>query len=126
VTDERPVLGRAGEKCAARFLRRQGFRIVTRNYSCYAGEIDIVALDGKTVVFVEVKTRTGADHADPEDAVNQPKQKRIGRVAAAFLRQTRSKGRDCRFDIVTVVVDESGEMTVEHIPDAFVPEIDLP
>ena len=124
-SDERLALGRVGEKRAARFLRRKGFRIVTRNYSCYAGEVDIVALDGKTIVFVEVKTRTGSVHADPEDAVDRAKRNRIGRIAATFLRQTQSERRDYRFDIVSIVADDAGKMTVEHFPDAFVPEIDL-
>jgi putative endonuclease len=74
--DIRSILGRSGERRAEKYLRRQGYRLVARNYRCPIGELDLIFLDGKTVVFVEVKTRTGAEHADPQDAVNRGKQDR--------------------------------------------------
>lgn len=117
--DDRAALGRRGEKQAERYLRRLGYRIVTRNYTCPLGEIDLVALDGKIVVFVEVKTRSDRDHADPEDAVNPSKQKRLIRAARFFIQQTRSEDRMVRFDVVGIVVDEQGRFVIEHTPDAF-------
>lgn len=119
--DDRAGLGVAGEKAAERFLRKRKLRTVTRNYRCPAGEIDLISLDGDTIVFVEVKTRTGREHADPEDAVNPGKQQRIRRSADFFLRQTGSEDRQYRFDIVAVIVDNAGELMIEHFPDAFTP-----
>lgn len=118
--DDRAGLGRKGEKQAERFLRRRrGYRIVTRNYVCPAGEIDLVALDGDCIVFVEVKTRTDARHADPQDAVNAVKRRHMMRCAEFFLRQTGSEHRGYRFDVVAITRDENGHMTIEHLDDAF-------
>ena len=119
--DDRAGLGRAGEKRAERFLRRHRYRIVTRNYRCPTGEIDLVALDGRTVVFVEVKTRADREHADPQDAVNSAKQRRLLKSAEFFLRQTDSQDRPCRFDVIAITLDDDAEMKVEHITDAFAP-----
>jgi putative endonuclease len=117
--DDRAALGRAGEKESERFLRRLGYRIVCRNYRCPGGEIDLVALDDKTIVFVEVKTRTGREHADPEDAVNPAKRRHMIASAKYFIRQTNSHGRACRFDILALTVNQNGTLDVEHFPSAF-------
>ena len=119
--DPRAELGRAGEKSAVRFLRRKRYRIVARNYRCPMGEIDIVALDGATIVFVEVKTRSDREYADPQDAVNAAKQRRLVRAAKVFLQHTRSQGRACRFDIVAVTLDGQKAYEIEHFVNAFVP-----
>ncbi len=117
--DDRAGLGIAGEKHAVRFLRRMGYRLVTRNYRCAVGEIDIVALDGPVIVFVEVKTRSSRQHADPEDAVNAVKQARLSRAARFFLRQTRCEGRAARFDVLAITCEAGDCMNVEHFPHAF-------
>lgn len=117
--DDRANLGRAGERHAERFLRSRRYRIVTRNYVCPAGEIDLIALDGRTVVFVEVKTRTGREHADPQDAVNAAKREHLMRSALFFLRQTRAEDRACRFDVLALVVGPDGSIETEHLIDAF-------
>jgi len=120
--DDRAGLGRAGEKHAERFLRRRlGYRIVTRNYQCPAGEIDLVALDETTVVFVEVKSRTHRRHADPQDAVNPAKQRRLLKSAEFFLRHTDAEDRACRFDVIAIAMDDNRNMELEHIKDAFAP-----
>ncbi|GMU22066.1 MAG: UPF0102 protein [Phycisphaerae bacterium] len=119
--DDRANLGRLGEREAERFLRRRRFRTVTRNYRCPVGELDLVVLDGAVIVFVEVKTRTGREHADPEDAVNSGKQHRLMRAARYFLRQTGSEGRACRFDIVAITRGPDGRLELEHLPNAFTP-----
>lgn len=118
--DDRAGLGLQGERAAEKFLRKLGYKIVTRNYRCAAGEIDLVALDGAIIVFVEVKTRTGSQHADPQDAVNPDKQRHIQRAAQFFLRQTHSEERDYRFDIIAIVVDDTG-LHLEHLVEAFTP-----
>ena len=102
MADERKALGAAGEKVAERFLRRQRYTIVDRNYRTPAGEIDLVALDGQTVVFVEVKTRTGTAHGSPFDAVDGRKQRQIIRAARHFLAAKRLLDRPARFDVVGV------------------------
>ena len=112
-------LGKAGERRAERFLRKLGYRSVTRNYRCSTGEIDLVALDGRTIVFVEVKTRTGAEHADPQDAVTSVKQKRLISAAKAFIQQTHSQGRACRFDIVAITMADNKSEKIEHFQNAF-------
>lgn len=117
--DDRAQLGQAGEKHAARFLRKLGYRLVTRNYRCPMGEIDLVMLDGHVIVFVEVKTRSSDEFANPEDAVTPEKQRRLTRSAQFFLRQTRSNGRACRFDVMAITLDNAGGMSVEHFKSAF-------
>ena len=112
-------LGQAGERHAERFLRKLGYRTVTRNYRCSTGEIDLVVLDGKMIVFVEVKTRTGAEHADPQDAVTRIKQQRVISAAKAFIQQTRSQGRACRFDVVAITMAGEKPGKIEHFPNAF-------
>ncbi len=119
--DIRSILGRSGERRAEKYLRRLGYRLVARNYRCPMGELDLILLDGKTIVFVEVKTRTGNDHADPEDAVNRSKQERIGRCARFFLRQTQSEDRVCRFDVLALTEQDGEPTRIEHFIDAFVP-----
>jgi putative endonuclease len=104
-----------------KYLRRKGYRLVSRNYRCPAGEIDLIVLDGEVVVFVEVKTRTGSAHADPQDAVNSTKQRHIAQAARFFLRQSDSLDRPFRFDVIAITVDAHGQMNIDHFEDAFIP-----
>ena len=99
---ERQLLGIDGERCAERFVRRQRYVILQRNYRCPAGEVDLVALDGRTIVFIEVKTRTQEDFGSPLDAVDLRKQRQIRRAAQYFLSVHRLHDRDARFDVVGV------------------------
>ena len=119
--DARKVLGADGEKAAEEFLRRQRYRIVERNYRCPVGEVDLIALDGKTVVFVEVKTRKGAGFGSPLEAVNPRKQAQVSRAAQYFLTAHRLHDRAARFDVVGVWW-EDGRPTCELVRNAF----DLP
>lgn len=96
-------LGSAGEDHAADYLRQQGWRILVRNYRHRLGEIDLIALDGDTIVFVEVKTRSGASHGLPLDAVHHDKQQRITRIALAYLKQCGWLERRSRFDVISIV-----------------------
>ncbi len=115
------ILGTRGERIAARLLRRSGYRIVTRNYKCFAGEIDLIAVDDDTLVFVEVKTRASADAAFPEANVNRHKQRQITRVARAYVAAKEVTERPCRFDVVSVLLDGKSEPVVEHFVNAFEP-----
>ncbi len=118
----RRSLGQRGEDVAARFLRRQGFRILRRNYRSRLGEVDLIASDGDTLVFVEVKTRATSDHGEPFEAVTLDKQRRLARLALEYLKQNSGLDRRCRFDVVSVVW--SGEGTppeIQHFRAAFEP-----
>ncbi|MCP4590575.1 MAG: YraN family protein [bacterium] len=114
-------LGRLGEKLGARFLRRRGHRVLARNYTCTAGEIDLIMLDAPTVVFVEVKTRRADGASWPEDAVHTRKRRRITAAAKCYLKQTGAEARPCRFDVVAVVLGEGRKPEIEHFVDAFGP-----
>ncbi len=111
-------VGRGGESLAALFLRLKGYRIEARNWRCPLGEIDIVAWDRDTLVFVEVKTRTGRAAGAPEDAVTARKQQRLARLAQAYLAIARCDLPPCRFDVIAV---ESGRgiPRLRHLRAAF-------
>jgi putative endonuclease len=111
-------LGRMGERAAEKHLRRNGFRIVARNFRAAGAEIDIVAMDGDTLVFVEVKTRQSFAAGAPEEAVDSRKQTRMRRAAQAFATRYRADEYDMRFDIVAI--DASGKrMEIELLRNAF-------
>jgi len=118
--DPRQRLGRDGEALAERELRGRGLEVVERRYRSRCGEIDLVALDGEQVVFVEVKARRGRGFGLPAEAVGRHKRRRIGRVALAFLQRRGWLERRCRFDVVEVFVrGGAGSADVRHIVDAF-------
>lgn len=110
----RKRLGSEGETMAQIHLERLGWRIVARNYRCAAGEMDMIAEDPTTpeptLVFLEVKTRRGARHGSPREAVDHRKQQRLAAVAQIFLGERAAGGEEpaCRFDIVEVYVGADG------------------
>ncbi len=116
--DGRGDLGRRGEALAAEALRAQGFTIVERNFRCRAGEIDLVALDGPTLVFVEVRSRRGDRMGTPLESIDPRKQARLTRVARHFLAARGHAERDVRFDVVGVRFD-ADPPAVEHMRGAF-------
>jgi putative endonuclease len=111
------ALGNKGEEIAAKYLKKKGYKILKRNYAAPSGEIDIVARDGGTVVFVEVKARTDDRFGLPAEAVGSKKQQKLRSVALHYLQKLR-KQPPARFDIVSVYVKDGGE-EIEHIRDAF-------
>ena len=111
------LLGREGEDLAARFLMKQVYRILERNYSTRIGEIDLVALHDGAVVFVEVKTRTSDAFGAPELAVTPRKQQRMVKAALAYIKQRKLHQVPCRFDVVAITT--TAEQEVEHIQNAF-------
>jgi putative endonuclease len=112
--------GASGEKLAARFLRRNGFKILYRNFRGRSGgEIDLVCRDGETLVFVEVKTRSREDFGRPIDAVDRDKQKRISRGGLAWLRMLDDPDILFRFDVVEVIMTKEAEPRLELIRNAF-------
>lgn len=118
----RPLpLGLRGERYAARYLRRKGYKIVARGTRSRHGELDLVAVDGRTVVFVEVKTRQQATDESPAAAVTLEKQRRIARAALVFLKSHGLLENPARFDVVAIVWPEAARKPakVEHFVNAF-------
>ena len=113
-------LGARGEKLAARYLRRHGFKILYRNFrGRQGGEIDLVCRDRDTLAFVEVKTRTREDFGRPLDAVNRSKQRRISLGALAWLRLLGNPDILFRFDVVEITMADAAAPRVELIRNAF-------
>lgn len=102
---ERKEIGAFGEKTAREWLKKNGYAIIARNYSCRAGEIDIIACRGGTLVFAEVKTRTGDAFGTPAEAVDRTKQQHMKRAAQWYLQEHRITDTPVRFDVVEVLID---------------------
>lgn len=114
------TLGERGELAAERLLKRLGYKIVGRRVRFDRGELDLVAVDGRVVVFVEVKTRTNTDKGTPAEAVDHEKQRAMTRAAQLYLKRHGLMGYAARFDVVTVTwADPQGEPAVEHFRSAF-------
>lgn len=118
------AVGRYGEDVAARHLVEAGFVIITRNWRCKSGEVDIVAYDGPTLVFCEVKTRSSIAYGAPAEAVSSAKAARIRHLAILWLDEhrqtlTQSAWPELRFDVVSVLRARRGAASVEHLQAAF-------
>lgn len=102
------ALGRRGEDLAHRYLRKQGFTIVARNYRLAAGdgEADLIAWEKETLVFVEVKSRKSDQHGPPERAIDDRKRQHLKRIAREYTRKTETPWEHVRFDLVTVVFSD--------------------
>lgn len=112
------LLGREGERIAERFLKKKGYKVVERNYRCAAGELDLIVLDRRVIVFVEVKTRTGSGYGTPLEAVEFRKQHKMIHVAQFFLNAKKLTQREARFDVVGISWP-GAQPLVEHIENAF-------
>lgn len=113
-------LGQRGEAVAARYLRRKGYKIVARSARNRIGEIDIVAVDRRTVVFVEVKTRTSHDAGHPAEAITADKQRRLTKAALAYMKRHDLLECSCRFDVVAVTWGPASKRPqIEHFINAF-------
>jgi putative endonuclease len=113
------TLGQLGEDAAARYLKRLGYKVLGRHVCLPSGELDLVMLDGETIVFVEVKTRRTDEHGRPADAVTPDKQRRLTRLAVAFMRRYRLHDHPARFDVVSIVWPSGEKPRIEHIKNAF-------
>jgi len=116
---EQAKLAKAGEKLAARFLKRRGFKLLAHNVQCGGAELDIIALDGDVLVFVEVKTRRDETFAAAEEAVNFAKQRRMARAARSWIRRYRQHDRPARFDVVAVHMPHGQRPLIRHTESAF-------
>ena len=116
---EKP-LGRRGEAAAERFLKRRGYKVLARGNRLRPGELDLVMLDGRTIVFVEVKTRQSQEAGHPAEAVDEKKQRRLTRLAVTFLKRHKLLEYPGRFDVVAITWPEGrGRPQIEHFRDAF-------
>lgn len=113
------ALGQAGEDIACAYLEGKKFTIVERGFRMFRGEIDIIARDGGTLVFVEVKTRADETHGRPEESVTPGKQRQIRRIARGYLLEHPFGDAGCRFDVVSILYRGPDDVRLEHFIDAF-------
>lgn len=115
---QKKELGKKGEERAVRFLKKKGYRIIETNYVCKLGEMDLIAKEKDTLVFVEVKTRTSTMFGPPQLAVTNFKQRQLSKVALNFLKQNNLEDVKARFDVVAILFGQRGE-EIELIRNAF-------
>ncbi len=118
MTKKRQSLGREGERLARRFLEQRDYVIIEENYRTRLGEVDLIARQGKTLVFIEVKTRRSISHGHPFEAVTPKKQQQLSLVALEYLNRHGRENALARFDVVGVLYD-SGQPRIELITNAF-------
>lgn len=112
--------GHAGEELACNLLYEKGFQIVQRNYHYHnQGEIDIIALDGNTLVFIEVKYRKNLEYGEPEEGITRGKMKQIRKLAEAYLYENNIQDVNCRFDVVAILQMEGNDPEIRYYSDAF-------
>ena len=112
--------GSRSERAAARHLKSLGYRILVRNYTSQFGELDLIAADGKTIVFVEVRSTESTDVLRPAQSVDLAKQRRLTRLALAFLQKKRLIGYSARFDVVAISWPVNQKKpTIVHHKNAF-------
>ena len=118
---QRRGLGIKGEDLAAGYLRKKGFTILERNFSCRLGEIDIIARQGNYLVFVEVRTRSGKEYGLAQESITLSKINRLRKLACFYLAvKRRHAGSEVRFDVIAVhCAGVAGSMEITHIENAF-------
>jgi putative endonuclease len=112
-------LGRRGEDEAVRYLERCGLVVLSRNWRCRDGELDVVATDAHRLVVCEVKTRSGIGFGEPAESVTRQKAARVRRVTRAWLEVHQVRWCEVRFDVVAVLAPPGGPVTVQHYEAAF-------
>lgn len=112
-------LGRRGEDAAVRFLYGRGYEIIERNWTCFAGEADIIAKDGDCLVFAEVKTRSDCQKGFPSEAVDKLKREKYEKIALAYLADNDFLDMSIRFDVVSIVVVSPDRALIRHHINAF-------
>lgn len=113
------ALGRRGENAAAQYLVHRGYEILERNWTCFAGEADIIARDGDVLVFVEVKTRSDERMGFPSEAVTKEKRQRYEKIACAYVADHTFTDMMMRFDVIAMVVIDDDRAIVRHHINAF-------
>ena len=119
MSTDRVEVGRLGEKLAGRFLRELGYQILTTNYRCRQGEVDIVARDGEEVVFVEVRTRRGRAFGTPQESLTRPKMRRLVATCQDYLQGYGGADTNWRIDLVSVRLDQGNRVEdIDHLRHA--------
>ncbi len=119
VPSRRGEVGALGEKLAADFLKKRGYRIVERNFRCRQGEIDIIARQGECLVFVEVRTKASSGFGTPEESVTARKREKLASVAETYI-QSHDSPSSWRIDVVAVELSPDGRVSrLEHIENAI-------
>jgi putative endonuclease len=113
------ALGLRGEEIACAYLEKKKYAIVTRRFRMFHGEIDIIARDGPTLVFFEVKARADDSFGRPEDAVTPGKQRQIRKIAQGYLVENPLGNAACRFDVIAILFGDGDGYRLEHFVDAF-------
>jgi putative endonuclease len=124
MTLKKKELGANGEEIAVRFLKNRGYRILERNYRTKLGEIDIIAEQGRDLVFIEVKTRSATRYGSPLESVTVPKQRKLARVAQEYVSKRGCRNRPARFDVVGIQakisdVGQHSDFKIELVQNAF-------
>ncbi|SMC71164.1 YraN family protein [Pedobacter nyackensis] len=113
-------LGTWGEKIAVAYLESCGYRILNTNWRCARAEVDVIADQEGTIIFVEVKTRSSVDYGHPEDFVSYKKEKQLEFASSAYIEMRQHQG-EIRFDIIAIVFENKDIYQINHIKDAFWP-----
>ncbi|MFY9178097.1 MAG: YraN family protein [Caldicoprobacterales bacterium] len=116
---DRKKLGSWGEQKAREYLESKGFVILEINYRCKLGEADIIAMDGDSLVFIEVKTRTSTTYGFPAESISSRKQKKYIQMASIYSKEKGIRGVSFRFDVVEIQVKGQEKWDINHIPNAF-------
>jgi putative endonuclease len=118
--DRRREIGQVGEQAAADFLSKQGFQVITRNWSTRLGELDIIARDGEALVVVEVRTTTSQRFGFGYESIDMRKQQKVRRLALQYIHQQRITHIPLRFDVVSVLLDQERiPKQIDHLKGAF-------
>lgn len=112
------TLGDKGEQAAEQYIQGQGMRILQKNFRIWGGEIDLIAMDGDTLVFLEVKTRRGRAFGTGAEAIGPKKKQVLLRTAEVFAAQTGQLNQPMRFDVADIYVDENGNYNINYIKNA--------
>lgn len=115
----RRQLGQRGEQLAAEYIQQQGYRLAEQNYRCRLGEIDLIAWDGRTLVFIEVKTKRHMQFGVPQSMVTRAKQQKIVRVAMVYVQERHLRDMSLRFDVIAITALAGITPEILHIPAAF-------
>ncbi len=111
--------GKEGEELACKYLIEHGYKILQKNYQFGRGEIDIIALDGEIIVFIEVKYRKSLEYGYPEDSITKKKQLQIRKIAEAYLYQYKIENHPCRIDVISILHFGNKEPEIKHFINAF-------
>nr|WP_026293561.1 YraN family protein [Saccharibacillus kuerlensis] len=112
--------GRAAEEAAALYLQSKGWEITERNWSCRSGELDLIAFKGETILFVEVRSRSGTGFGLPAESIDNRKMIKVRRTAEIYLQRFGLLDRHIRFDVIAVMLDRNLQIrSLDHIEEAF-------